>query len=583
MALSRLVRVVPSSCCRCCSSSLNSPAMSTGHQPSSGSTTKSGDYEFLSNHAPGFPVDGNTVEVLREPIDFYRTVQNGVRSAKKRVVLASLYLGTGEREQALVDSLAENLTSNPNLRSLVLVDGCRGSRGSANTRTMLAPLLNTANARPPVQTKSTVAEPSCAERACSAASRLHVALYQTPELPNWIRWLVPHKYNEVPSLQHMKIYIFDNDVMLSGANLSADYFHQRQDRFVLIRDAPRLADYLTSVVATVATHSYSLRGDNVLEFSGKTRQRLMAMLGEVCAGSNPSPTDCDALPDPLVAGNRQKFYASLRAALKALRTSAQGDTSFFGVSQPEHSTASSNSDALGNARTGADQATRLDNPAVQQPDDDTILYPLLQLGPAGIQDDETATRRLLEQSRSRGYGLRLASGYFNLTPEYSKSLLERGQDQTGFTEILLASPQANGFLGARGPRGSIPAGYVHRCKLFYQAVCQSGCKDTVHLAEYFRNGWTFHGKGLWLYPVNSDTPDMTMVGSPNFGYRSTCRDVELQVAMVTKNASLRRKLKQEADYLFSFGQSVDESTFQRPDHRVPWLVAVIANVVRKFV
>ena len=38
--------------------------------------------------------------------------------------------------------------------------------------------------------------------------------------------------------------------------------------------------------------------------------------------------------------------------------------------------------------------------------------------------------------------------------------------------------------------------------------------------EYEREGWTFHAKGLWYYPPGGNgLPTMTMVGSPNFGYR----------------------------------------------------------------
>ena len=37
--------------------------------------------------------------------------------------------------------------------------------------------------------------------------------------------------------------------------------------------------------------------------------------------------------------------------------------------------------------------------------------------------------------------------------------------------------------------------------------------------EYTRPRWTFHAKGLWYSPPGDTRPILTMVGSPNFGYR----------------------------------------------------------------
>ena len=52
----------------------------------------------------------------------------------------------------------------------------------------------------------------------------------------------------------------------------------------------------------------------------------------------------------------------------------------------------------------------------------------------------------------------------------------------------------------------------------------------VRMFEYRRAGWTFHGKGLWYTEqASSPGPSLTMVGSPNFGYRSQKRDLETQV------------------------------------------------------
>lgn len=44
--------------------------------------------------------------------------------------------------------------------------------------------------------------------------KLH--LYHIPNLRGLLRRIGPERFNEVMGLQHMKIYIFDDDFILSG-------------------------------------------------------------------------------------------------------------------------------------------------------------------------------------------------------------------------------------------------------------------------------------------------------------------------------------------------------------------------------
>ena len=59
-------------------------------------------------------------------------------------------------------------------------------------------------------------------------ARCRLSFYQTPQLRGWLQRLLPPKLNEVIGLQHCKVYIFDNSLIMSGANLSQDYFTNRQ-------------------------------------------------------------------------------------------------------------------------------------------------------------------------------------------------------------------------------------------------------------------------------------------------------------------------------------------------------------------
>ena len=52
--------------------------------------------------------------------------------------------------------------------------------------------------------------------------------------------------------------------------------------------------------------------------------------------------------------------------------------------------------------------------------------------------------------------------------------------------------------------------------------------------EYLNNEWTYHSKGLWLFPENSNDSVVT-IGSPNFGMRSYFRDMESQLYMISES------------------------------------------------
>lgn len=69
----------------------------------------------------------------------------------------------------------------------------RGSRGVQNSRKMLEPLLKGKYAH-------------CSE----------VFLYHTPKLRGLLKVIMPDRYNEVIGLQHMKLYMIDDTLIISG-------------------------------------------------------------------------------------------------------------------------------------------------------------------------------------------------------------------------------------------------------------------------------------------------------------------------------------------------------------------------------
>lgn len=195
-------------------------------------------FEWLCNISPCFPINAQNIKILTEPQQFYNTLLNKCSTASERITLVSLYLGTGPLEQSLVDTVRKNVNfTKNNLKVNILIDYMRGSRCSNNSRTMFQPLLqdNFHNCR--------------------------VSLYHTPFLRGLLKRIIPQRANEIFGLQHMKLYIFDDTLIISGANLSNDYFTNRQDRYFVINDK-KLCDFYCELVNRVQKFSIQLDMNN---------------------------------------------------------------------------------------------------------------------------------------------------------------------------------------------------------------------------------------------------------------------------------------------------------------------------------
>ncbi|NXY49124.1 PGPS1 protein, partial [Ceuthmochares aereus] len=480
-------------------------------------------FQWIRNLVPEFGISSSHVKVLSSPAEFYELLKVQIKTAKQRVVMASLYLGTGLLEQELVDCLEETLEKSlqtegsPNLRVSILLDYTRGSRGRKNSRTMLIPLLQ----RFPEQVR--------------------VSLFHTPNLRGLLRLLIPERFNETIGLQHIKVYLFDDNVILSGANLSDLYFTNRQDRYVLLQDSPEIADFFTELVDAIGDVSLQLQQDDTVQMMEGMEHPYQGDKVVYCETANRRVME--------VINSARTRQELLHA--KTFHSSQQGSSLL-----PQQG-----SQASGGLK----------------PEPDTWIYPLIQMKPFGIQIDELVTETLLTEAE-RDARIYLTTGYFNLTQAYMDLILGTRAEY----RILLASPEVNGFFGAKGVAGAIPAAYVYIERQFYSEVCCLHQQERVQLQEYSRAGWTFHAKGLWLYLAGSDLPCLTLIGSPNFGYRSVHRDLEAQVAIVTENKALQQQLHQEQEQLYLCSGVVSSSTFEQPNRYVKLWVKLVTPLIKNF-
>ncbi|XP_055332207.1 CDP-diacylglycerol--glycerol-3-phosphate 3-phosphatidyltransferase, mitochondrial-like [Paramacrobiotus metropolitanus] len=460
-------------------------------------------FRWLGRFAPAFCLNGNQVSIITEPAAYYEFLESSMKTFTRRAVLSALYLGTGRLEQNLVSALqnrcSELKKSATPFNVHFLLDYQRGSRGSKNSRTILLPLLQ------------------------ENAERVKLSLFHTPNLRGIWKTHVPERWNEIVGLLHMKVCVFDDNVLITGANLSDQYFTNRQDRYVLIKNVPELANFFEELVQGVAGASFTVNAQDEVGLSS------------------------DTAAHPYL-GSKEDF-------IEHAKDSVRRAYSMYPPTQ----------------RFAAGPDVSIDNA-------DTWIYPLVQMKHFDVLKDEKATEEILS-SVPEDTHIHLASGYFNLTRSYRRLILTQPQ---AHYSILMASPQTNGFFGAEGASSAVPAMYVQIAKTFFKHIQRHAQQHRVKLYEYYRDGWTYHVKGLWATLPGQQNPALTLVGSPNFGYRSVNRDIEAQIAVVTENADLQKRLAEERDRLFHDGRYITDETFESEHHQVPWSVRLSWRWIKNF-
>lgn len=91
----------------------------------------------------------------------------------------------------------------------------------------------------------------------------HKVFLYTPVLSeNLVTQFLPPRWNEVLSVYHIKSYIFDDNMIISGANLSNDYFTSRIDRYVLFENCPELINYYNEYFSLLSGYCSFIMSDS---------------------------------------------------------------------------------------------------------------------------------------------------------------------------------------------------------------------------------------------------------------------------------------------------------------------------------
>lgn len=471
--------------------------------------------EKLSSLSTKFYFRRGEIDILHSPSDFYETLKLKISKAERRIFLASLYLGKTEDE--LVDCIGKALENNPNLKVYFLTDGLRGTREAPSkcSASLLARLLENYD------------------------NRVDIRLYKTPALLGWKESMIPKRFNEGIGLQHMKIYGFDDELLLSGANLSSDYFTNRQDRYYLFKSG-LFADYYFQLHQMISKLSYKVKkSDTLQKFEMYWPQSNIVQEPKIC----------------------KKTF--IRHASEEIRKFLVGANAHQEVRQAE----------------------------IQKEEDfPTVVYPISQFTPLFKGSFDYSTEKptilnVLSTINDPSINWTFTAGYFNMFPAIMDKLISTPSKQA---TVITASPFANGFFESKGVSGNLPGAYLHLSKKFLQNVKRSGKESNITLKEWKKGvvnkpgGWSYHAKGIWISATkeNDDRPLVTCIGSSNYTRRAYSLDLESNALIVTRDDELRDKMKSELENILRYTKPVSLDDFKNdPERKVGTGVKIATSIL----
>lgn len=465
----------------------------------------------LDQIAPRFELNKGDIEILNHPVKFYETLKEKINNANDRIFLSSLYIGKSQDD--LINCISKNLKSKPNLKVYILTDYLRSTREEPEN--CPAKLLSKL-------TKE------------FGNNRVDIRFYHTPNLKGFAKMLIPKRLNEGWGLQHMKIYGFDNEVILSGANLSQDYFTNRQDRYYLFKDT-NLSNYYFNLQNTISSISYKL----INAPSQKSGYYL------------DWPTSNNIFEPHL---NTEKFITeSTRLLLPVLKTHG-------GMFIDKYKKAENKKDEND------------DNKPESLADPPTIVYPVSQFTPLLKTDYSTekpSILRLLSFLNSRTIKWYFTAGYFNMHPQIKRKLVESIADG----EVITASPKANSFYKSKGISYYLPEAYLYQSKKFLELIEKNDKKSQIKLLEWQNGivntikGWSYHAKGIWITNNDEEKPCITVIGSSNYTRRAYSLDLETNAIIITKDEELKTKMMEEVNNLKNFTKQLTLKDFETDEER----------------
>lgn len=317
-----------------------------------------------------------------------------------------------------------------------------------------------------------------------------LALWKTCNLEGLKEKVLPDRWKELMGVQHMKVHVIDNKVLMSGANLSRTYFSDRQDRYVVIEDAA-LSQFYHELLTLVARHSKTVSRDGVIidatrpmnssKFGHDLREMWLRHAAVNTAPPSTAPLDHHVIVAPTIQMGLCNVTVDQRVTMALFKELSTWKrvvlaTGYFNMPKEY-------ADAISTHLGGNTE----------------ILVASMQASP---------------WHNAKGASRNVPNAYAFLQREFLKRL-----ESKRLEDHLYGNKE----------------------------WADLGKQHEPTMLEWRKNDWSFHCKGTWAF--RDPNAALTVLGSANLGLRSVLYDLETQVVMLSESESFRTKLEAELNHI----------------------------------
>lgn len=496
------------------------------------------------NKVPFFLIKNNQMGTINSAIEFYTVLIKGIRESRFRINLSTLYIGTGPMEEFMFNEILKASNRNQFLKVNLIVDRNRGCRKSSPNGHSSFSLFQ-----------------SILEKAVNPQN-LHLSLFQHNELSRRGSFSIASGLNEVSGTFHLKQYIFDDTVILSGANLSEEYFTTRTDRYLYINNDKILCDFLDDFnqifIDSGDKATDALTPEEVWKKISVHKENVARQFSVFLFNSF-SEKSLEDLIARKKAENDKKISVMKNERTKKTEVSdlALGKTFNEDVIQ-----------IFKNAQNETEISANYQKPFhfylekylsfdEKQEKGSSFLIPSFQMSLIGYSGEERLFADLIQYvfklDGSLKFELTFTTGYFNPSDHLKELFLSIPDNIT--LKIVTAAPSANSFFNAKGAKGQVCS--MYRCALI-NWIKNFEKKKNVQFFEFKKSGKTYHGKGVWLKCLNNpDQEYLTIYGSSNYSNRSYKRDLEGQFYIITEDPEKIAQFELEREEIMMNCEQID--------------------------
>ena len=430
-------------------------------------------------------------------------------------------------EDFLIDEIDNSLKRNDNMRVKILMDAYRGTRLS----------------------KVGSSYPSSYEMVNRLKTRninrdVDIGLFRNSPVNLLTNTFRLTEVNEIQGVHHMKICIFDDNVIVTGANFEEQYFLNRKDRYWIINECKELSDYLEDLVLTMMTHSDRIDLKGNINHSTREKQSFKQLVNSNIQQNNLfSYISNNTIQQPI---SYDDIYTSIES------TSSESDNK--NIVKCENISIRDNIVHLlkdNNISTIMNKIhyKRSYTGDINSDDEYVYIMPMQQNKTMNIQQEEQFIDYMIDILYKNSICMEriyYSSAYMN-PPYYIFDRINMLDSER--YDIVTSSKECNGFYGARGIKGYIPHFYQRVYRSLFDRSVNDSNKDRYKYWLYSKNGWTFHSKQIYMKTVYNDV--LTTIGSSNFNKRSFNRDNELTLFVYSNSKKFDDMMKYEIDETIS--------------------------------